>query len=465
MSIISQSSSNENRFKFTVDTFLTRTKIDSFLKQSNASKQKGVPCFSVFKFIFLMIFTGKNLFMTLERQAETKEFGKDVVYRFLNSIYINWKRFLLLFSSFVIKNDIENLTDEKRVNVFIVDDSFFGRMRSKSVEMLSWIHDHAEKGKNKFKKGFKMLTLGWSDGNTFIPIAFQLLCSSDPKKRLSQMNESIDKRTAGHKRRMDATKKSPEVMLKMLKEAIDAGVKASYLLFDSWFCHTATLLSVSKLGLNTIAMMKKTKKEHFMFNGKAMDIKQIYQSIRKRRGRSKYLASVLVEVFNNKGECIPAKIVYVRDRTNRKKWLALISTDSTLDEEEIIRIYGKRWNIEVFFKMCKSYLSLAKEFQGRSYDMMVAHTTIVFSRYIMLSVENRNNKDLRTFGPLFYYCCDELQDIKFLEAMQIVIDTFNHTLQEKLFLSKEQVSELIDYFMSCLPTYIKEKLMLCSCES
>jgi hypothetical protein len=115
--------------------------------------------------------------------------------------------------------------------------------------------------------------------------------------------------------------------------------------------------------------------------------------------------------------------------------------------------------------MCKTYLSLAKEFQGRSYDMMVAHTTIVFSRYIMLSVENRNNKDLRTFGPLFYYCCDELQDIKFLEAMQIVIDTFNHTLQEKLYLSKEQVSELIDYFMSCLPTYIKEKLMLCSCDS
>jgi hypothetical protein len=83
---------------FSIDPFLRRTKVGSFLKQSNASKQKGVPCFSVFKFIFLMIFTGKNLFMTLERQAETKEFGKDVVYRFLNSIYINWKRFLLLFS-------------------------------------------------------------------------------------------------------------------------------------------------------------------------------------------------------------------------------------------------------------------------------------------------------------------------------------------------------------------------------
>ncbi|MCT3498964.1 IS4 family transposase, partial [Lactobacillus delbrueckii subsp. bulgaricus] len=26
----------------------------------------------------------------------------------------------------------------------------------------------------------------------------------------------------------------------------------------------------------------------------------------------------------------------------------------TIDENEIIRIYGKRWDIEVFFKTCKS---------------------------------------------------------------------------------------------------------------
>ncbi len=72
--------------------------------------------------------------------------------------------------------------------------------------------------------------------------------------------------------------------------------------------------------------------------------------------------------------------------------------------------------------MCKSYLKLAKEFQGRSYDMMVAHATIVLSRYIMLAVENRNGIDLRSIGALFYYCCDELEDIRFLESIQLLID-------------------------------------------
>lgn len=56
-----------------------------------------------------------------------------------------------------------------------------------------------------------------------------------------------------------------------------------------------------------------------------------------------------------------------------------------------------------------------KEFQGRSYDMRVAHTTIVSSKYIMLAVENRNNTDFRTIGALFYYYYVELEDINFLK--------------------------------------------------
>lgn len=59
-------------------------------------------------------------------------------------------------------------------------------------------------------------------------------------------------------------------------------------------------------------------------------------------------------------------------------FLFYVPTDPYLSEEEVIRIYGKRWDIEVFFKVSKSYLALAKEYQGRSYDMQVAATTIVF---------------------------------------------------------------------------------------
>ena len=100
------------------------------------------------------------------------------------------------------------------------------------------------------------------------------------------------------------------------------------------------------------------------------------------------MLSVNVEIAHNEfSENIQAKIVFVRNKNNRKDWIALLSTDTSLSEDEIIALYGKRWDIEPFFKVCKSYLRLEKEFQTRSYDAIVAHTAIVFIRYMMLALE------------------------------------------------------------------------------
>lgn len=96
----------------------------------------------------------------------------------------------------------------------------------------------------------------------------------------------------------------------------------------------------------------------------------------------------MVDVVKD-GKTISAKVVYVRNRNKRKEYLCIISTDTELDEDEVICIYGKRWDIEVFFKVCKSYLHLSKEYISMSYDIMTAHTTVIFTIYRMLSVENR----------------------------------------------------------------------------
>ena len=77
--------------------------------------------------------------------------------------------------------------------------------------------------------------------------------------------------------------------------------------------------------------------------------------VRKRPGRAKVLASVIVTIGeDDKGNPVSAKIVFVRDRS-KKSWLGLLSTDTELADEEIVRLYGRRWDIEVFFKMSKSF--------------------------------------------------------------------------------------------------------------
>ena len=44
---------------------------------------------------------------------------------------------------------------------------------------------------------------------------------------------------------------------------------------------------------------------------------------------------------------------------------------------------------------------MSKECRSISYDAMTAHTAVVFTRYMMLSIENRESRDERSLGELF----------------------------------------------------------------
>ena len=92
--------------------------------------------------------------------------------------------------------------------------------------------------------------------------------------------------------------------------------------------------------MNVIAMVKRSSKRTYLFEDKQLDIKEIFSSCKKRRGRSRYLLSVAVKTGRDNE--ISARIVCVRNRNNRKDWIAIICTDISLDENDIIRIYGHR---------------------------------------------------------------------------------------------------------------------------
>jgi hypothetical protein len=92
-------------------------------------------------------------------------------------------------------NNLRPLTKQSRVKVFILDDSTIARNRSKKVELLTRIFDHVS---HKFVKGFTLLTLGWSDGYSFTPLAFNLLSSAKDSNRYQKISVSIDHRTNGY---------------------------------------------------------------------------------------------------------------------------------------------------------------------------------------------------------------------------------------------------------------------------
>ena len=258
-----------------------------------------------------------------------ENFSKNAYYRFLRSAGSNWLRFTTLLSERIINGHLRGLTSADRADCFVIDDSLYERTGYKKTELASRVFGHVTM---RYKKGFRLMTLGWTDGCSFIPINSSLLASSKEEHILGKTND-FDKRSLA---------------------------------------------------------------------GKRMNVKQIYKSCKKRRGRSKYLLSVKVNVGDEKkdGYSVDARIVCVRNRSNKKDWLVLICTDMPLSENEIIRIYGKHWDIEVFFKTCKGFLHLGSEYHGLSYDAITAHVAFVFTRYMLMSVAKRNDEDERTLGKL-----------------------------------------------------------------
>lgn len=137
---------------------------------------------------------------------------------------------------------------------------------------------------------------------------------------------------------MQAIFTGSKVLLEMLAQAVKARVLSKLVFFDSWFSYPITIIEIVKLKLNVVARLKKSPQVKYMVNRDRKTLLQVYSSRKKRRGKSKYPLSVTVKIYNKDNEIIDARIVYVRDRNNKKNWLALISTDMSLFEEEIIQL-------------------------------------------------------------------------------------------------------------------------------
>lgn len=457
MAIITQEIENEQQFSSRIRSFFKRYQIGALLQRCNAYKCAGIPVVSIVMYLFCLVFRNRSMYLDMTSERKACDFKQDTVYRLKNAAHINWLRFTTLLSAKIIKETIQPLTSKEREDVFIVDDSVFERSRSKKVELLAWIFDHAH---HRTVRGFQMLTLGWSDGATFLPVNSCLVSTANAEKRINEA-KTMSANSIGAQRRQLAQMEKPDIVPKLLKEALSAGISAKYVLFDSWYCIPKVIYAVQQMGLNVVAMAKRSNKK-YLFNGQRLNCKEIFSLSKKRRGRSKYLLSVNAQLpyqADKKSEeiLIPVKLVFVRNKNKRNEYLILLSTDLSLSEEDVIRIYSKRWDIEVFFKTCKSVLKLTGECRSMSYDAMCAQTAIVFARFMLLAVEARQEKDLRTAGPLFCAICDEIADVTFGQAFEILQQIWINLLRE-LNLPEERIAALFKQLCQNLPKDVAQLL-------
>ena len=96
-------------------------------------------------------------------------------------------------------------------------------------------------------------------------------------------------------------------------------------------------------------------------------------------------------------------------------------------------------------------LNLGSECHSLSYDALTAHVSLVFIRYMFLSLQKRLCEDGRSFGDLFFSVVDEIADISFDNAIRLIIDLLLRSVKEVFGFTDSRLDMLVDDFRKKLP--------------
>ena len=112
----------------------------------------------------------------------------------------NWQKLVCLTAVKLI-SVLKPVIDRRRRLALIVDDTLMARSCSKKTELLAKVYDH---DKHEFLTGYRGLTIGWSDGNTFLPVNFALMSTKKKKNMIGSQPVTTDQRSIASRRRTQA---------------------------------------------------------------------------------------------------------------------------------------------------------------------------------------------------------------------------------------------------------------------
>ncbi|SDZ25180.1 hypothetical protein SAMN05421736_108109 [Evansella caseinilytica] len=83
-----------------------------------------------------------------------------------------------------------------------------------------------------------------------------ILSSRKKKNRLNEISSTLDKRSSGYNRRLDALQTAPVQISSMVQRAMNAGIEAACVLMDTWFTHQSLIKNITEQAIDMISMIK-----------------------------------------------------------------------------------------------------------------------------------------------------------------------------------------------------------------
>jgi hypothetical protein len=222
-----------------------------------------------------------------------------------------------------------------------IDDSISEKPYTDENDLIAWHWSHTFE---RHVKGLEFLTAYYHVGDVSLPIAFDLV----------EKNQAyVDTKTGKTKRRSPLSKNQRYLML--LRIAVHNQVLFRYVLNDVWFASAKNMKYVKlELQKDFIMPLKSNRKVAL-------------SETDKHAGR--YVAVETLELPADAArevwlEEVPFPLLLIKqvftndDGSTGRRYL--VSSDLTLDSDQITKLFQKRWGIEVYHKSLKQNASLEK---------------------------------------------------------------------------------------------------------
>ena len=433
----------------------------SFSLKALFRKRSGASCEELLLAALTVVLSGhRNVWEFFEgRASKGCAASRDALYRFLKRGEYNWDRLLLKMAAFTSRF-LCSLAgpDEKPAGVLIVDDTPIERPRAKKCQCAFRLHNHV----TGFKfKGMLQESLGWSDGISCVPVADAITGSRKPELAVARQVPPRDGRTASARARREMTGSTkPEILKERVARALAAGIEAKYLLADSWYCSDELFSNMRELGLGVITMAKSTVLFSDRKGGMRMRQSEL-RGIAARRSGGRGALSMIA--FTKEGARV--RLVFVSKRNSQDEFITLVCTDCELPAEEIVKLYARRWMIEVRFKAQKQWLGLGTECQGHLFETVHSQMIISSMRYMLLELNRRIEKDPRSFCACCRAVREECRELSYAEALKTLaamITSLPEKLLDKKIVTRRQagliaeaISDMLEEWFSSTLDYIK----------
>ncbi|MGN0028441.1 MAG: transposase [Marinilabiliaceae bacterium] len=369
-------------------------------------KRCGVPVMEILRILCMARILGDSLLKAYKKSfygVGAAGRGKNSLYRFKSSPKTDWRevlsRMTLRFKCFITRNGMD---EGLAPSCFIIDDTAIEKT-GRTMERVSKIHDHTD---GRYKLGYKLLACAYFDGRSTVCPDFALLRESKrnnyglSEEAVRSQHSKTRKESDPASRRLSETDSDkPSLALEMVRRLWKRGLRARYVLTDSWFPCGRFVEAIRAVcgGCLHLVCRVKLNSTRYEVRGRMMSAPQIRDS---NRDGAKYCKKYKCLYIRQKSRLGDQPVLLFLVRFGRRdRWDALMTTDTSLSFVKCLEIYQIRWNIEVLFKECKQHLGL-EDCQSRDFDSQIADISLCFLIHTALTLEKRVN-EYESFGGMF----------------------------------------------------------------